>query len=109
MGVGLGGRQAGLGSGAAFSVLPTTDFEADELIEASEGVVRQLDGFLGSSKLDRPALADLILRFGVLLRNVPAVAEVDLNPVRCMLKGCVVLDARVRIEPRSVSGRIKTW
>ena len=46
-----------------------------------------------------------MLRFALLLRNVPAVAEVDLNPVRCMLKGCVVLDARVRIEPRRASGR----
>lgn len=42
MAIGLGGRQSGLGRTAAFRLLPSTDMEADELIDASDGVVTQL-------------------------------------------------------------------
>jgi acetate---CoA ligase (ADP-forming) len=82
--VGLGGRQAGLGRGAAFRLLPETDAEADELINSAEGVATQLDGFRGSALLDRDALRELILRFALLLREAPKVVEADLNSVRRM-------------------------
>ena len=36
MAIALGGRQAGLAGTAAFRVLPATDVEADELIDASD-------------------------------------------------------------------------
>ena len=107
--VGLGGRQAGLGQGVAFRLLPVTDTEADELIDSSEGVSAELDGFRGSAVLDREALRELILRFALLLREAPEVVEADLNPVRCMTNGCVALDLRLRIEPRRPIERIKTW
>ena len=107
--VGLGGRQAGLGRTAACRLTPTTDAEADELIDSSEGVATELDGFRGSAPLDRQALRDVILRFALLLRETPEVVETDLNPVRCMTHGCVVLDMRLRIEHRRPIERVKTW
>jgi acetate---CoA ligase (ADP-forming) len=109
MAVGLGGGQAGLGQTAGFRLLPTTDTEADELIDSSEGVATQLDGFRGSAVLDRQALRELILRFAHLLRNIPEVVEADLNPVRCTTNGCLVLDMRLRIEHRRPVERVKTW
>jgi acetate---CoA ligase (ADP-forming) len=109
MAVGLGGRQAGLGRRAAFRLLPETDAEADELIDSAEGVATQLDGFRGSALLDRQALRELILRFALLLREAPEVVEADLNSVRCMTSGCVVLDMRLRIEHRRPVERVKTW
>jgi acyl-CoA synthetase (NDP forming) len=107
--VGLGGRQAGLGRTAAFRLPPATDAEADELIDSSAGVATELDGFRGSAELDREALRELILRFALLLREVPELVEADLNPVRCMTSGCIVLDMRLRIEPRRPVERVKTW
>ena len=107
--VGLGGRQAGLGRSTAFRLVPITDADADELINASQGVAAELDGFRGSEPLDRHALRELILRFGRLLRCVPELVEADLNPVRCMATGCAVLDMRLRIERRGPIERIKTW
>ncbi|MGO9788923.1 MAG: GNAT family N-acetyltransferase [Solirubrobacteraceae bacterium] len=107
--VGLGGRHAGLARGAECRLLPVTDAEADELIDSSEGVVAELDGFRGSALLDREALRELILRFALLLREVPELVETDLNPVRCMTNGCVVLDMRLRLEPRRPVARVKTW
>jgi acyl-CoA synthetase (NDP forming)/RimJ/RimL family protein N-acetyltransferase len=107
--VGFGGRRAGLGRSAAFRLLPVTDAEADELIDSAEGVATQLDGFRGSAVLDREALRELMLRFALLLRELPEVVETDLNPVRCMPSGCVVLDMRLRIEHRRPVERVKTW
>ena len=107
--VGLGGRQAGLGRSTAFRLLPLTDADADELIDASPSVATELDGFRGSEPLDRQSLRDVILRFALLVRCVPEVVEADLNPIRCMTTGCVMLDTRVRIERQGPIERVKTW
>jgi hypothetical protein len=72
-------------------------------------VATELDGFRGSAVLDRQALRELILRFALLLGELPEVVEADLNPVRCMTEGCVVLDMRLRIEPRRPVERVQTW
>jgi acyl-CoA synthetase (NDP forming) len=107
--VGHGGRQAGLGETAAFRLPPATDAEADELIDSAKGVATQLDRFPGAAPLDRAALRELILRFALLLLEIPEVVEADLNSVRCTTNSCVVLDMRVRIERRRPVERVKTW
>ncbi len=107
--VGLGGRQAGFSETAGFRLPPTTDVEADELIDSSQGVTTELDGFPGAAALDREALRELILRFALLVREVPEIVEADLNTIRCTTNGCFVLDTRVRIERRGPVERVKTW
>jgi acetate---CoA ligase (ADP-forming) len=107
--VGLGGRRAGRGETVAFRLPPATDVETDELIDSCRGVATELDGFGGAAALDRAALRELILRFALLLEEIPEVVKADLNPVRCTTNGCVVLDARVRIERRRPVKRVKTW
>jgi acyl-CoA synthetase (NDP forming)/RimJ/RimL family protein N-acetyltransferase len=109
VGVGMGGRQAGLAGDVAFALVPLTDLEVDDLLLASAGVRAWLDGTRGAAPLDRPALRDLVLRFSRLLENVPEVAEADLNAVRVTAAGVHVLDARVRIAPRPEPRRAKTW
>jgi acyl-CoA synthetase (NDP forming) len=109
MAIGLAAARPASHAPSRFRVLPVTGVEADELIDASESVATQLHGFRGSPPVDREALRELILRFAQLLRELPEVAEVDLNPVRCTPKGSVVLDMRVRVEPRRPTERVKTW
>ena len=107
--MGLGGLQARLTETAAFRLPPATDTEADELIDSAKGVDAELNGLRGSAPLDREALRELILRFTLLVRAVPELVEADLNPVRCMTSGCLVLDTRLRIEHRRPTERVKTW
>ncbi len=107
--VGLGGRHAGLGETVAFRLPPVTDVEADELIDSCHGVATELDGFRGATALDREPLRELILRFALLLAEVPKLVEADLNPVRCTTDSSLVLDMRLRIEPRRPDERVKTW
>ena len=107
--VGLGGRRAGLSESIVCQRPPSTDTEADELIDACRGVATELDGLRGAPVLDRAALREVILRFTVLLDEVPEVVEADLNPIRCTTDTSLVLDTRVRIAPRRPSRRVKTW
>ena len=109
MAVGLGGRHGGVPGTAAFRLLPNTDIDAHELIDASEAVSTQLDGSRGLPLLDRDALRDLVLRFALLLRETPEIVEADLNPVRCMARGCAALDTRLRVERLRPTERVKTW
>ena len=55
-------------------------------------------GFRGAPAADSAALADLLLRLARLGDDLPEVAELDLNPVLALPDGCVVVDARVRVE-----------
>jgi acyl-CoA synthetase (NDP forming) len=71
--------------------------------------MKNTDGFRGRPALDRDAVRELILRFALLLREVPEIVEADLNPVRCMTKGCIVLDMRLRIQRRLPREPVKTW
>ena len=78
--VGLAGTQARLTETAAFRLPPATDTEADELIDSAKGVAAELNGLRGSAPLDREALRELILRFTLLLAQVPEVAEAAPQP-----------------------------
>ena len=109
IGVGPGGRQAAFGQSAAFRLPPSTDIEADELIDACDAVAAQLDSFQGATVLDREALRGLVLRFARLVGEVPELVEGDLNSVRCTTTGCVVLDMRLRIEQQRPVEAVKTW
>ena len=105
----MGGRQAGLAGDVAFGLAPLNDVEVDGLLTRSAGVQAWLEGLRGAAPLDRRALRELVLRFALLLERAPELAEVDLNPVRVMPNGAVVLDARVRLAPRPEPRRAKTW
>jgi acyl-CoA synthetase (NDP forming)/RimJ/RimL family protein N-acetyltransferase len=109
VGVGMGGRQAGLSGDVAFGLAPLNDVEVDGLLSGSPGVQAWLEGLRGAAPLDRPALRELVLRFSLLLEHVPELAEVDLNPVRVMPAGATIVDARVRLAPRPEPRRAKTW
>ena len=107
--VGLGGSRAGLGETVAFRLPPTTDVEADALIDSCRAVATALDVFPDAAALAREPLRELILRFALLLREVPEIVEADLNPVRCSTESSLVLNARLRIERRRPTKRVKTW
>jgi acyl-CoA synthetase (NDP forming) len=60
-----------------------------------------LSGFRGSPPCDVDALEDLLRRVSALADDLPAVAELDCNPVIVGPKGAMVVDMRVRVAPPS--------
>ncbi len=106
--LGPGGHRAGLGDAISVRLPPVTDVDADELIASCHAVADEL-AFRGSAALGRKGLRELILRFALLLEEVPEVVEADLNPIRCTTDTSLVLDTQMRIEPRHSVKRVKTW
>jgi acetate---CoA ligase (ADP-forming) len=105
---GPGGVFAELIGEAAFRIAPLTDTDATELVTSGKAG-RLVAGFRGAAPADADALADLVLRLARLGDELPAVAELDLNPVLALPDGCVAVDARVRVTRPELRPRTKTW
>ena len=105
---GPGGVFAELIGEAAFRIAPLTDRDAEELVYGGKAG-RLVRGFRGAPAADGAALADLLLRLARLGEDIPAVAELDLNPVLALPDRCVAVDARVRVQRPELSIRAKTW
>jgi acyl-CoA synthetase (NDP forming) len=106
--LGPGGTLAELIGAVGFRLAPLTDADADELVQGDK-VSKLLAGFRGAPASDVRSVTDLLLRIGRLADDLPAVAELDLNPVIAGPDGCTIVDARVRIAPPAASLRTKTW
>ena len=105
---GPGGVFAELIGEAAFRIAPLTDTDAAELVTSGKAG-RLVAGFRGAPAADADALADLVLRLARLADDVPAIAELDLNPVLALPDRCVAVDARVRVARPEERARTKTW
>ena len=105
---GPGGVFAELIGEAEFRIAPLTDRDAEELVYGGKAG-RLVRGFRGAPAADGAALADLLLRLARLGEDIPAVAELDLNPVLALPERCVAVDARVRVRRPELAARAKTW
>jgi acyl-CoA synthetase (NDP forming) len=105
---GPGGVLAELIGEAQFRLAPLTDHDAEELVRFGKAG-RLVAGFRGAPPADESALVDLLLRLSQLADDLPAVAELDLNPVLALPGGCLAVDARVRVTERVEPRRTKSW
>jgi|FLYL01.1.fsa_nt_gi acetyl coenzyme A synthetase (ADP forming)-like protein len=95
---GLGGVYVELLGDISFRLHPLTDVDAEEMISGIKGA-RLLEGYRGQPPGDRRALRDLLLRVSALVSAIPEISEMDLNPVKVLPEGVVVVDARIRVRP----------
>jgi acyl-CoA synthetase (NDP forming) len=95
---GMGGTMAELIGDRAVRVAPIAETEAVEVV-LSLRCSPLLTGYRGSEPVDVAGLAELLVRLGLLARDVPELAELDLNPVIATAAGVVAVDARVRVTP----------
>jgi acyl-CoA synthetase (NDP forming) len=105
---GPGGVHAELIGEATFRIAPLTDIDAEELVTLGKAG-RLVAGYRGALPANEAALIDLVLRLARLGEDLPAVAELDLNPVLALPDRCVAVDARVRIARPVVQVQAKTW
>jgi acyl-CoA synthetase (NDP forming) len=96
---GLGGIHVEILKDVCFRVTPITDHYAKEMVRSIRGY-RLLDGYRSHPPADIPAIEDLLLRVARLVEEVPEIIELDLNPVFALPpgQGCVIVDARIRVE-----------
>ncbi|HUP46856.1 MAG TPA: GNAT family N-acetyltransferase [Thermoanaerobaculia bacterium] len=100
--LGAGGTLVELLADVAFRIHPMTDNDADDMLREIR-VSKLLKGFRGSKPSDIAAVRDVLLRLSALLEVCPEIRELDVNPLKALETGAVVVDARVRIEKISVS------
>ena len=96
---GLGGVFVEVIGDVVFRALPLTLEDAHEMI-AGLRYASMLDGARGAQPVDRPALADLLLRVSGIAQLHPKIAEIDLNPVIAHGEGYTIVDARMLFEKR---------
>lgn len=61
-------------------------------------VARLLAGFRQRPAADHDAIADVLIRLGQLAADLPAVLELDINPLLADAGGVLALDARMRLQ-----------
>jgi acetyltransferase len=93
---GLGGVLVEARRDVRLAVAPIDTAEAVALLRSLRGAA-VLDGLRGAPAVDVAAVADVIVRVGRLLADVPQIAELDLNPVLASENSCVVVDWRIRV------------
>jgi acetyl coenzyme A synthetase (ADP forming)-like protein len=105
---GPGGTFAELIGDANLRLAPLTEIDAEELVGSGKAG-RLVQGFRGAPAADAAALVDLVHRLGALGDDLPAVAEIDLNPVLAFPDRAVAVDARVRVRRPQTARREKSW
>ena len=105
---GPGGVFAELIGDATLRIAPLTDVDAEELVTTGKAG-RLVSGFRGAPAADVGSLVDLVHRLATLGDDLPAVAELDLNPVLAFEDRCLAVDARVRVRRPELQRREKSW
>ncbi|HSP17326.1 MAG TPA: GNAT family N-acetyltransferase [Thermoanaerobaculia bacterium] len=94
---GAGGTLVELLADISFRIHPLTDIDADDMVDEVR-FSRMLHGFRGSKPADIVALKDIMLRTSALLEICPEIRELDINPLKVLEQGALVVDARIRVE-----------
>jgi acetyl coenzyme A synthetase (ADP forming)-like protein len=93
---GLGGVFTDLLDDRVFNLLPLTDLDAAEMVDAVRAAPL-LHGYRGAPPVDVGALTDLLLRVARLAEDLPELAELDLNPVIVHPNGLTAVDVKARL------------
>jgi acetyltransferase len=91
---GMGGLAVEVFRDSAVALPPLNAFLAREMI-ARTRVSRMLDAFRGAPAVDVDKLIEVLLRVSELACEIPAVRELDINPLLSDGQGVIALDARV--------------
>ncbi len=96
---GYGGTSVELFKDISIRLPPISDSDAFSMISSLKSYPL-LTGFRGNTKKDVSAFNDLIVRIGSLVRDVPEIFEMDMNPVivHDEGKGLSIVDTRIRIQ-----------
>jgi acetyltransferase len=101
---GLGGTLVEVVKDRAVALPPLNRFLVRDLIGRTRAS-RALGELRGSPAIDERALEDLMLRVSEMVCELPALAEMDLNPVVAGPDGAVAVDARIRVQRVGAAAR----
>ena len=102
--VGLGGTMVEVIRDRAIGLPPLNRFLAAKLIDGTRAA-RYLDEFRGKPAASRRAVEDVILRLSDMICELPAIEELDINPLIVDENGAHAVDARIAVQRVSPAAR----
>jgi acetate---CoA ligase (ADP-forming) len=93
---GLGGVTVELFKDVSFELTPVSEFEAKEMISSIKAYPL-LSGFRGNKGVNQDKIVEVIGRVSQLVTELPAIQEMDLNPIIAYQDTICVVDARISI------------
>jgi acyl-CoA synthetase (NDP forming) len=95
---GAGGVLVELMGDVSVRLAPVTREDAVEMLKSLK-TYPLLTGYRGQRPADVDALIDVIVRTSIMADDLPAIAELDCNPILVHERGATIVDARVRVAP----------
>jgi succinyl-CoA synthetase beta subunit len=80
----------------SFALAPLSMPEA-EILLSETWVGRKLNGYRNIPQADVKAVLEIIQRLSFLVTDLPAIQEIEINPLRVFSKGAIALDVRVKL------------
>ena len=93
---GLGGVLVELLKDVSFEITPVSKIEAEDMLRSIKSYP-VLAGYRGAQGVDQTKLMEIIQRISQLTTDVPAIREMDLNPILITQSGLFAVDARILI------------
>jgi acyl-CoA synthetase (NDP forming) len=95
---GMGGKYVEVIKDITFRVMPVTDVDAWEMVKGIRSYPL-LEGVRGDERVDIEFIVESIQRLAQMVNDMPAIVELDMNPVVVTpdRADCRVVDARIRI------------
>ncbi len=95
---GIGGTGVEIYQDTSIRMAPITSKNIESMLRELKAY-RLLEGYRGSTPVNLKRIKDLLLSFSDLVLELEDVFEsIDLNPVMCSQKTCVVADARIMLD-----------
>lgn len=95
---GIGGTGVEVYQDVAVRMAPLSENDIDSMLQELKGA-RLLTGYRGKEAVNMKALTDVLLLFSNFLLEIASVIEsIDLNPLLCSARGCVIADARIILD-----------
>lgn len=96
--LGMGGTGVEIYRDTVIRMAPVTEKDVQAMLAGLKGA-RLLQGYRGAEPISVPDLIRLMLAFSALLMDLENdIESIDLNPVKCTGKRCVVADARIMLR-----------
>ena len=93
--LGMGGTGVEIYQDVALRMAPLSGKDVDAMIGGLKAH-RLLEGYRGAEKVDREKLTETILAFSTMVMELAEQIEsIDINPLLCSSRQCVVADARI--------------
>ncbi len=78
-----------------FALAPLSQAEAREMIQKT-WAGRKLKGFRNFPAVDEESVINALVKLSQLVNEHPEIEEIEINPLRVLVKGCVAVDVRIK-------------